>query len=309
VDVPAYRERLRAILREWRPDIVQIEYTVMGTHIDELEAAGIPIVLGEPDPATNAAIDLNSASDRQRLLRRLDVRAWRRFERDVLGRVDAAIVFTERDAEILSANAPRTLVVRIPFGTDFAERRPPAASGAGDVLFVGSFVHFPNVDAARRLIQDIFPLVRERHPASSLYIVGEDPPAELGQTSDGQVVVTGRVPDLGPYVERAAVVAVPIRLGGGMRVKVLEALAAGKPVVASALAVEGLDVVDGDQLLTAETDDEFADRISLVLGDDRLRVRLGARARAWAEENLTWTRSIDDYERLYRRLLEAEPPR
>jgi glycosyltransferase involved in cell wall biosynthesis/O-antigen/teichoic acid export membrane protein len=302
VDVPAYRERLRAVLREWRPDVIQIEYTVMGTHLEEMEAAGIPIVLGEPDPATNAAIDLERISDRHRLRRRLDVRAWRRFERDVLKRVDAAVVFTERDAQTLVAQAPGIEVIRIPFGTDYAEKRPPAATGDGDVLFVGSFVHFPNVDAARRLMLEIFPRVRERHPASSLYIVGEDPPTELRDATDGHVIVTGRVPDIGPYVERAAVVAVPIRLGGGMRVKVLEALAAGKPVVASPLAVEGLDVVDGDQLLTAETDDEFADRICLVLGDDRLRVRLGARARAWAEENLTWERSVEEYERLYRRL-------
>src|SRR5207237_5963263 len=194
----------------------------------------------------------------------------------------------------------------IPFGTDFVERLLPEEDGdgyGGDVLFFGSFVHFPNVDAARRLKAAIFPLVRARHPRSSLYVVGEDPPSGLGAALDGQVVVTGRVPDLGPYIARAAVVAVPIRLGSGMRVKVLEALAAGKPVVASRLAIEGLGVVDGEQLLTAETDDEFAEQISLVLGDDGLRARLGAHARAWAQENLTWQASLDGYDDLYSRLL------
>ena len=91
-----------------------------------------------------------------------------------------------------------------------------------------------------------------------------------------------------------------------MRVKVLEALAAGKPVVASRLAIEGLGVVDGEQLLTAETDDEFAEQISLVLGDDRLRTRLGSHARAWAQENLTWQASLDRYEQLYRQLLASD---
>jgi glycosyltransferase involved in cell wall biosynthesis len=193
--------------------------------------------------------------------------------------------------------------VTIPFGTDFAER--PFANGAGEggVLFVGNFVHPPNVDAATRLVRRIFPRVRERHPDLSLHIVGENPPPDLVVASDDGIVVTGRVPDLVPYVEQAAVVAAPLRFGGGMRVKVLEALAAGKPLVASRLAVEGLDVADGDQLLTAETDEEFADRISLVLRDGELRLRLGARARAWANENLTWDRSIDEYERLYERLL------
>jgi glycosyltransferase involved in cell wall biosynthesis len=90
-----------------------------------------------------------------------------------------------------------------------------------------------------------------------------------------------------------------------MRVKVLEALAAGKPVVASRLAIEGLGVADGEQLLTAETDDEFADRISRLLGDDELRARLGAHARAWAEQNLTWPATLDRFDELYSRLLEA----
>lgn len=303
---PAYRDRLRRLLAEWRPDIVQIEYAAMGRYLGEIEAAHVPAVLWEPDPPTSAAIDLGRSSRRQRLLRRLDVRAWRRFERSVLRRVAAAVVFTERDARALEAAANSTPIVRIPLGTDFADR--PFASGAGDggILFVGNFVHPPNVDAATRLVRGIFPRVRERHPGSSLHIVGENPPRDLVTASEDGVVVTGRVPDLVPYVERAAVVAAPIRFGGGMRVKVLEALAAGKPVVASPLAVEGLDVADGDQLLTAETDDEFAERLSLVLADGELRGRLGTRARAWANRNLTWDRSIDEYERLYERLL-AKP--
>lgn len=305
VDVPGYRKQLRRVLAEWRPDVVQIEYTVMGTYLRELEASGVPVVLVEPDPASHAALDLQRVSRRNRLLRRLDVLAWKQFEPSVLHRVDATVVYTERDARLLSAHAPRGILSCIPFGTDFLERFPsPNGKVEGaDVLFFGSFVHFPNVDAARRLKDTIFPLVRARHPRSSLYIVGENPPSEFGAAEDGAVVVTGRVRDLAPYIARAAVVAVPLRLGSGMRVKVLEALAAGKPVVASPLAIEGLGVVDGEQLLTAETDDEFAERISLVLADDGLRARLGADARAWAERNLTWEATLDRFDELYGRLL------
>jgi polysaccharide biosynthesis protein PslH len=303
VDVPAYRKRLCRVLADWRPDVVQIEYTVMGTYLGELEAAGAPIVLVEPDPASHAALDLQRVSRRNRLLRRLDVLAWKQFEPDVLHRVDATVVYTERDARLLSAHAPRGILTSIPFGTDFVERFPKANGKADgdDVLFFGSFVHFPNVDAARRLKDAIFPLVRAHHPRSSLYIIGENPPAEF-ETVDGGVVITGRVPDLDPYIAQAAVVAVPLRLGSGMRVKVLEALAAGKAVVASPLAIEGLGVVDGEQLLTAETDDEFAERISLLLADHHLRARLGADARAWAERNLTWQATLDRFDELYSRL-------
>lgn len=305
VDVPAYRRRLREVIAEWRPDVVQIEYTVMGTYLPQLEAAGVPIVLVEPDPATSAALDLQRVSSRNRLLRRLDVLAWKQFEPNVLRRADAVVVYTERDARLLSARTPPGLLSCIPFGTDFVERfpRPNGKVDGAEVLFFGSFVHFPNVDAARRLKKTIFPLVQARHPRSSLYIVGENPPAELATAENGAVVVTGHVPDLAPYIARAAVVAVPLRLGSGMRVKVLEALAAGKPVVASSLAIEGLGVVDGEQLLTAETDDEFAERISRVLGDEGLRARLGADARAWAEQNLTWDATLDRFDELYAQLL------
>jgi polysaccharide biosynthesis protein PslH len=305
VDVPAYRERLGRVLAEWRPDIAQFEYSVMGIYLRELEAAGAPIVLVEPDPASHAALDLQRVSRRNRLLRRLDVLAWKQFEPNVLHRVDAAVVYTERDARLLSAHTSEGILSCIPFGTDYVERFPGANGNADgtEVLFFGSFVHFPNVDAARRLKDTIFPLVRARHPRSSLYIVGENPPLEFEAVEDGGVVVTGHVPDLEPYIARAAVVAVPLRLGSGMRVKVLEALAAGKAVVASPLAIEGLGVVDGEQLLTAETDDEFAERISRVLGDDGLRARLGAGARAWAERNLTWQATLDRFDDLYRRLL------
>jgi glycosyltransferase involved in cell wall biosynthesis len=302
VESAEYRSRLREVLRNWRPDLVQFEYPALGSYLDELGDGAVPSVLTVHDPPTNAAIDL-AASHRDRVLRRLDIRAWRRFERDLLGRVDATVAFTARDVEALEALAPQTDVVRIPFGTDFFERVEAPTAGGESVLFVGNFVHPPNVDAADRLIRSIFPRVRERVPEASLSIVGDNAPAGLRAAAGAGVEVTGRVPDLLPYVTRAGVVAAPIRFGGGMRVKVLEALAAGKAVVASRLAVEGLDVVDGEQLLLAETDDEFAAAIARVLGDAGLRTALSSQAWSWARANLTWDAAVDAYERLYARLL------
>ena len=117
-------------------------------------------------------------------------------------------------------------------------------------------------------------------------------------------MVTGAVPDLAPYFAQAAVVVAPLRLGGGMRVKVVEALAAGKPVVASPLAASGLAVTDGEQIFLAKTHEEFAERIALLLDDPALRRRLGAAARAWAQENLGWRPVVDAHERLYRQLVD-----
>jgi glycosyltransferase involved in cell wall biosynthesis len=107
-----------------------------------------------------------------------------------------------------------------------------------------------------------------------------------------------------PYLDRAAVVVVPLRMGGGMRVKVLEALAAGKAVVASRLAVEGLDVVDGKQILLAETDKQFIDAIVQLLYYTERRTALAVCARAWACANLGWEGSIAAYDALYESLIQ-----
>jgi glycosyltransferase involved in cell wall biosynthesis len=167
------------------------------------------------------------------------------------------------------------------------------------LLFVGNFRHPPNTDAAMRLMSAIFPRVQAHFPALSLHIVGDQPTPQMRQMAKGNVVVTGRVPDVIPYLDRAALVVVPLRLGGGMRVKVLEALAAGKAVIASPLAVEGLDLVDNEHVLLAKTDQQFGDAIVQLLAHPERRTSLATRARAWADTHLRWERSIALYERLY----------
>jgi glycosyltransferase involved in cell wall biosynthesis len=115
------------------------------------------------------------------------------------------------------------------------------------------------------------------------------------------------VPSVTPYLNESAVVVLPIRLGGGMRVKLLEALAAGKAVVASPRAIAGLDVEAGMQLEVAETDDDFAAAVVALLADESRRVAVAGRARAWAAANLGWDVSVQRYDELYRSLLAGRP--
>jgi glycosyltransferase involved in cell wall biosynthesis len=293
----AYRERVREVVREFEPNVVQFEYTAMAQYLGALAGSGVGRVLVEHDPEAGAAGAAGT------LTSRLDARAWRRFRRQALRRVDAAVVFTERDRAAVERSAGDTPVVRIPFGADLADGTSSPAESNGSLLFVGNFVHPPNVDAARRLVASIFPRLRDSHPGCVLYIVGDRPPPELLRDPQPGVTVTGWVADLAPYMERAAVVVAPMRKGGGMRVKVLDALAAGKAVVASPLSTEGLDVADGEQLRVATTDDDFVARIGELLDDERARKGLEERARSWASENLTWEASVEAYVRLYGRLV------
>jgi len=141
--------------------------------------------------------------------------------------------------------------------------------------------------------------VRGRFPQVSLWLVGRGLPAALGSRCAEGVIATGEVPSVTPYLEEAAIVLAPLRLGGGVRVKVLEALAGGKAVVATRLALEGIPVTPGEEVLLAETDEDFAEAIGILLTDSERRTALARRARAWARVNLPWDRSIAAYEALY----------
>ena len=305
--IAAFRARVRTLARTWRPDIVQLEYHVMGQYLSALDGYQAARVLTEYEPGAKAAHDLWQ-SDRgfARVIRYLDMLAWERFERTIIRQVDAVVVFTERDRQALAQFAQKTPIVTIPFGTVLPEQ-PLNLPGNQpfSLLFVGNFKHPPNVDAAVRLSSTIFPQVQARFPGLVLHIVGDQPTARIRQMANKNIVVTGRVPDVTPYLNRAALVVTPLHLGGGMRVKVLEAVAAGKAVIASPLAIEGLDLVDGEHVVLAESDQQFSDAIVQLLADPERRALLAARARAWACANLGWEKSIAAYESLYESLIEG----
>jgi glycosyltransferase involved in cell wall biosynthesis len=302
--VRAYRRRLHRLARDWNPSIVQLEFHIMGQYLEALEGCSAPRVLVEHEPGIAAARDrYERAAGLERLLARWELAAWDRFEPRMLRRVQAAVVFTERDRAALAALVPHTRIVRIPVATQIpAQPLDPLGTRPPALLFVGNYIHPPNVDAALRLARDIFPGVAERHPDAELHLVGAAPPAEVRRLAGARVTVAGGVPDVTSHLARAAVVVVPLRLGGGMRVKVLEALAAGKAVIASRRAVEGLDLTHGEQLLIAETDAEFVAAAHELLADPARRGALAARGRSWAQGHLSWERVADAYDELYREL-------
>jgi glycosyltransferase involved in cell wall biosynthesis len=295
----AARARIRDVVRAWEPDVIRIEYPVMAAHLPALEGSGAARVLAEYDAFLETAHVARGPLDR--LEHRLDVRAWARFRRRALERVDAAVVFTERDRAALAALSVGREIVRVPMGL---ELDVPAANPAGmepaELLFVGNFNHVPNADAALHLVGEILPRIRKRRPEALLRLVGERPPPSA--VGPG-VEATGRVPEVLPYLDAAAMVVAPLRLGGGTRVKVLEALAAGKALVAYPPALEGVDVEPGRHALVADGPKAFAAAVCALLDDPARRVALGKAARVWAKENLGWERPLAAYDELYARLV------
>jgi polysaccharide biosynthesis protein PslH len=298
-----YGERLESLVRTWEPDVIQFEFHVMAQFLPHVSTCPAPKVLVEHEPGIAAATQ-RGRQNSGRLLQRLEARAWRRFETGVTQQVDAVVAFTERDRAELTRIAGDTQVVTIPLGIDIPETpADPLGSDPNDLLFFGSFRHEPNVDAAERLARTIFPIIRAQRPQATLHIVGAEPTPQVERLAGQGVFVVGEVPDLSPYLERAAAIVLPLRFGSGMRVKVLEALAWGKAVIGTPLAFEGVDVVDRKHVVVAESDEAFASAAADLLANPSARASLAEQARSWAEQNLSWDSRIDVYDRLYSSLL------
>jgi polysaccharide biosynthesis protein PslH len=224
-------------------------------------------------------------------------RAWRAADR--------CAVLTEEDREAILAVEPDLEVALVPDGIDHLPLAGPMRrTGPPSLVFVGNFGYEPNVDAAQYLCEDILPLVAEAVPNVHLTLVGNSGPPELGQLAGPQVTLTGRVPSVEPYLDAADVVVAPLRVGGGVKVKVLEALRRGKAIVTTGVGTQGLA---GAEACVRQEDDpaRFAQAVIDVLQRPAERRRLEAAAQAYAASLPTWDMSADLLAGLWERAVAA----
>jgi glycosyltransferase involved in cell wall biosynthesis len=168
-------------------------------------------------------------------------------------------------------------------------------------VFTGSLGYPPNADGLSFFLDEVWPLVRRAVPDAAFGIVGRDPVRQLlARNKREGITVTGPVADVRPYLARAGAVVVPLRAGGGTRLKILEAMATGAGIVSTRLGAEGLDVRPGRELLIADEPAAFARATSQLLTDGALRRRLGVAARRRAEERYDWGFAADALDAVYR---------
>jgi sugar transferase (PEP-CTERM/EpsH1 system associated) len=222
-------------------------------------------------------------------------RQWRkmqRFERDACRRVGSVIAVSEADAQIMERDYGVAKVYDIPTGVDVDFFKPSNSVTArpNSLVFTGSMDWLPNEDAMRYFIDEILPLVKRRIPDVHLTIVGRNPYPSLLELAqrDPALTVTGRVDDVRRYIEDAVAFIVPIRIGGGTRLKIYEAMAMEKPVISTTIGAEGLPVHDGAQLLIADDANTFADAVVRVLSDSEFATRLGNSAAQLVRQNFGW---------------------
>ena len=215
-----------------------------------------------------------------RLLYRFEQFKMLRFERKLLKSSATCLVASEADARYLRAIAPGCKLIVIPNGVDLFYHTPSEVNdGSFDLVFVGNMAYPPNRDAVHYFYRQVFPAVLNDCPASRLVVVGKNPsPDILALQKDKAVVVTGYVTDVRPYLSKAAVVICPVRFGTGTRIKILEAMAAGRAVVSTSIGCEGLDVVSGKDILITDDTYEMAAVILNLLKDREKAHRIGLNA-------------------------------
>jgi glycosyltransferase involved in cell wall biosynthesis len=218
---------------------------------------------------------------RSRWLAHIELRRLQAFERRMLPRFDLVLVCSETER----ARVPLNDVSVVSNGIELPNEPPAAGGGDGrTVLFVGFMDYPPNADAARFLASDILPLIRREVPEARAVLVGRTSSEAVLQLHDGEtIVVRGEAPDLRPYYENASVVVAPLRVGGGTRIKILEAFAWRRPVVTTRVGAEGLRISPGNDLFVEDTPDGFAARCVALLKDPSLRVAMARRALSVAE--------------------------
>ncbi|MCL4500158.1 MAG: glycosyltransferase, partial [Chloroflexi bacterium] len=235
----------------------------------------------------------------------LENKRWESFEIAASRGVEAIVTVSKVESSYFSERVPQTPVHLVPNGVDTCYFQPPIhPNQQRGLLFTGRMDYAPNVDAVRWFCAEILPLVRRRCPGVTLTIVGRSPtPGVQALANLPGFRSKVAVDDVRPYYGSASVFIVPLRFGGGTRLKILEAMSVEMPVVSTKLGCEGLDLVPGDDYLAADTPEGFADAVAGLLGDRTERDRLGRRGRQTATERFDWAVIGDAQEKAYRQAL------
>ena len=324
-----FQARLAATLRRAPFDVVQIEGIEMAYPWMEWRLGIGDWILdygtGHPIPNTQYPISIFDDHNAEYVLQRrafeTDVRQprrwvaalysliqWKklnRYEAMICRLADQVVAVSEADRAALQRLVPGLDVTVVPNAVDVAYYTSndiqPSPLPPRSLIFTGKMDFRPNVDAVLWFCHEVLPLVRRQIPDARFYIVGQSPHRRvLRLADDPAVTVTGYVDDVRSYIAGACVYVVPLRIGGGTRLKVLEAMAMGKPIVSTSLGCEGFEgLAPGRELSLADSPQEFAQRVIELLGDASRRQRLGQTARRFVEEQYDWRFIVPRLEQIY----------
>jgi glycosyltransferase involved in cell wall biosynthesis len=309
-DSPALREAVRSYDRDHEVDLWQSEWTPYAEALRDIEPGRKVIVAHNIESLIWRRYHETETSPARRWYIGLQRRKFEKYERRVFREVRTVVTVSAPDAELARTlfAAPRVAVVEN--GVDTAYFRPTAPRASrGPILFLGSLDWRPNLDAADQLLKVIFPAVRAEDAAARLQVVGRTPPDWLRQrvAATPGVELHSDVPDVRPFLAQAAVMVVPLRIGGGSRLKILEALAAGTPVISTRVGAEGLETRDGEHLVTVERCEDMARAILDQVRDEAATALMTRAGRRLVEQRYDWDILADRLDAIWRDAAAGQP--
>ena len=312
-DVSGVRSHVEYALNHGDYSAIHIDHLQMAQFLPADVPPNVKVVLDQHNVEHRVVKRLSETPGANPLMRWYAGIEWKKlrdFEVAALRRADVTLAVSDTDRDAFLALAPDLSgkIETVPIGVDtdyftVAERNMDADT----LLSIGTMNWLPNVDGLAWFVRDVLPLVRETEPDARVLVVGANPAPEvvaLGRRDPG-IVVAGTVPDVRPYAAHCGVFIVPLRSGSGMRVKILNALAMGLPVVSTPLGAEGIAVTHGENILLADTPRAFADAVLSVLRDRDFGDRLGSSGRTLVTQSYGWNATRKRLFAAYDRVLDT----
>ena len=304
-DLPAYRQKFKESLATGAFDLVHYEMFHTAQFYPE---ARLPGVLSQQnvDSAIWRRLCDETVNPFYKFAYWTQQLAFQRYERVLSPKFDAVTCTSDIDAAVFQRHCARDAIEIIPNGVDVTHYQPDfSAEVSAHLIYIGSMDWYPNEDAVSFFADEVLPRIQENVPDVRFSIVGGNPSARVQKLAERKgVVVTGRVPEIKPYFAEATVFVVPLRIGSGTRLKILEALAMGKAIVSTSVGAEGLDLKDGEEIFIADEPEAFADAVTRLLTDTSLRRRIGENGRARVERDYNWQSIGEKLHQLYTKILD-----
>lgn len=304
----AMQEAIKELLAREAIDLVQIEFSQMGYY--QL-TQGMPCVLDEHN-VEYELLERSFESSPTSIRKLYNYLEWRKFKADeiaVCNKFTRTLTTSERDKRILAKQASTTQFEVIPNGVDSDYFTPPDAPqrDADTILFTGTINYYPNTDGLAWFLENIYPRLKAKRPTIKLIIAGRDPPEQITRyTNDPSITITGFVEDIRDCFNQASLAIVPLRIGGGTRLKILEAWSMKLPVVSTSVGAEGLEYEPNESIVIADEAEAFAESIVHLLNDKALQEKLAEKGRKLAIERYDWRSVTQTLERVYENMLGKE---
>lgn len=305
LSTPAMQAALTRLLQTQKFDLIQVESSQMAGFDFGMQ---VPVVLDEHNLEYELLYRLyqGERSPGRRLYNWAEYVKFRREEQQCWRRAAACLLTSGREQEILRGLLPEKPTAVVPNGVDIEFYLPSSAPIEPDMLlFTGLMTYRPNIDGVVYFVQEILPLIHKIRPQVTLTVVGAGAATEVTALEGPQVKIIGTVPDMRVYFSRAAAVVVPLRMGSGTRLKVLEGMAMGKPLISTSVGCEGIHVRHGEHLLVADAPQAFADSVLRVLSEPDLAASLSRQGRTLVEQEYGWASIATQLETFYAQVLTA----